>query len=207
MIDGFQLGDFDLDSFFEQEEITQTQEKPSEQKYQLVFAIDASNSMMGYKIGAVNETVNNAISKIKAYSKSQNGNVEVCVIGFSNKLFKWTEGFVPIESFKFSYVEMVDKKTEVSALFEELTNISNESMNIASKKIVIFFTDGLPTCDYSEAIIKWQTSKNYSETFRIAVSFDEDISDPQSKEFLTEFVNGGNILTIKNHEELIKLLL
>lgn len=203
--EGFGLGEFNLENFITREDST-NKEFLRRDSRQIVFIVDASNSMRGHKIGAVNESVNNAIAKLKTYSKSRDDIIEIAVIGFSSRLFRWTNGFVPVSGFNYSYVEMVDGKTDINAIFKELTSISNNNMNFESGKIVVLYTDGLPTVDYSEAIMEWKASKHYQDTFKIAVSFAGDISDPQSYSFLKEFVDSGEIINIMQKEKLLSFI-
>ena len=67
-----ELGEFDLDGFMaglkdgaETEALTNKVIKK-----QIILALDASNSMLGYKIGAVNDAVNNLVSKLKTLDRS-----------------------------------------------------------------------------------------------------------------------------------------
>lgn len=204
-----ELGEFDLDSFLNDdatEEIAPI-ENSSSCNRQIILAVDASNSMQGYKVGAVNDTVNNIISKLNSIGRSQNGALSVAVIGFSSRLFRWTDGFVPVHDFKFSYVESTDGLTDINSLFEELTRLAEEGMDAEAKKIVVLFSDGLPTEDYSVSISKWKQTRFYNDVEKISVSFDDDLLDPQSREFLEEFADHGQVLSIKDKEELLSAIL
>ena len=204
-----ELGEFDLDSFLNNdspEEVLPIRINNNSNR-QIIIAVDASNSMQGYKVGAVNDTVNNIISKLNSIGRSQNGALSVAVIGFSSRLFRWTDGFVPVHDFKFSYVESTDGLTDINALFEELTRLAVEGMNAEAKKIVVLFSDGLPTEDYSVSISKWKQTRFYNDVEKISVSFDDDLLDPQSREFLEEFADHGQVLSIKDKEELLSAIL
>lgn len=205
----FELGEFDLDSFLNDdapEEIAPIKNSSSCNR-QIILAVDASNSMQGYKVGAVNDTVNNILSKLNSIGRNQDGAISVAVIGFSSRLFRWTDGFVPVHDFKFSYVESTDGLTDINALFEELTRLAVEGMNAEAKKIVVLFSDGLPTEDYSVSISKWKQTRFYNDVEKISVSFDDDLLDPQSREFLEEFADHGQVLSIKDKEELLSAIL
>ena len=94
MIEGIELGDFDLESFMDEAKDADFSIKDirNDSMRQIVFVIDASNSMQGHKIGAVNDCVNNIISKLKTLDRSQEDSVNVSVMGFSTRLFRWTNG-------------------------------------------------------------------------------------------------------------------
>lgn len=209
MIEGIELGDFDLESFMDEAKDADSSIKDirNDSMRQIVFVIDASNSMQGHKIGAVNDCVNNIISKLKTLDRSQEDSVNVSVMGFSTRLFRWTNGFVRASEFKYSYVEMVDGLTDVNAVFQELTDLTNNDMNKEAKKYTVLFSDGLLTEDYSASLAKWKSAQQYSDIMKIAVAFDEDLQDPQSKDFYQEFVDNGIILPMTKQEELLSILL
>lgn len=208
MIKEFELGEFDLDSFMNESVasesvITGTGEGASRQ---IVFIIDASNSMQGHKIGAVNDCVNNIISKLRSLDRSQENTIMISVIGFSTRLLKWTDSFVRASEFKYSYVEMVDGLTDINAAFNELTMLSN-NMEKESRKYVVLFSDGLFAEDYSESMAQWSRVELFSEIGRIAVAFDDDLHDTQSIAFFKEFVGAGLIVPISDQEQLLSALL
>ena len=208
MIKEFELGEFDLDSFMNESSesesaATSTGEVSSRQ---IVFVLDASNSMQGHKIGAVNDCVNNIISKLRSLDRSQENAIRISVIGFSTRLFRWTDSFVRASEFKYSYVEMVDGLTDINAAFNELTMLSNK-MEKAAKKYVVLFSDGLFTEDYSESMARWSQAELFPEIERIAVVFDDDLHDTQSLGFFKELVGAGLIVPISDQEQLLSALL
>ena len=209
MIEGIELGDFDLESFMDEAKDADSSIKDirNDSMRQIVFVIDASNSMQGHKIGAVNDCVNNIISKLKTLDRSQENSVNVSVMGFSTRLFRWTNGFVRASEFKYSYVEMVDGLTDVNAVFQELTDLTNNDMNKEAKKYTVLFFFVLLTEDYSASLAKWKSAQQYSDIMKIAVAFDEDLQDPQSKDFYQKFVDNGIILPMTKQEELLSILL
>ena len=209
MIEGIELGDFDLDSFMDEAKDADSsiENKKNDSVRQIVFVIDASNSMQGHKIGAVNDCVNNIISKLKTMDRSQENSVNVSVMGFSTRLFRWTNGFVRASEFKYSYVEMVDGLTDVNAALQELTDLTSNDMKKEAKKFTVLFSDGLFAEDYSSSLAKWKSTQQYPDIIKIAVAFEEDLQDPQSKGFYQEFVDTGIILPMAKQEDLLSILL
>ena len=208
MITGIELGDFDLDSV-----MSEAEDNDSATAYtgegtsrQIVFVIDASNSMQGHKIGSVNDCVNNILSKLRSLDRNAENPISISVIGFSSKLFKWTDSFVRASDFKYSYVEMVDGVTDINAAFQELIPLTN-SMEKGAKKYVVLFSDGLTAEDYTESLSQWRQSALYTDIFKIAVTFDEDLRDSQSVSFFNEFVGPGMIAPITDQEQLLTALL
>lgn len=209
VLDGIELGEFDLDSFINGAETDgdHSFEKELPGKRQIIIAVDASNSMQGYKIGAVNDSVNNVLSKLRSLSRGQGNNISISVIGFSTRLFRWTNQFVPASDFKYSYVETVDGLTDINALFGELTRLAESEMDENARRFVVLFSDGLPTEDYSSSLSNWQATRQYKDITKIAVSFEEDIDDPQSMSFFQEFTDHGEVIEITDQEELLSALL
>lgn len=208
MIKEFELGEFDLDSFMNESAksesaVTSTEKVTSRQ---LVFVIDASNSMQGHKIGAVNDCVNNIISKLRSLDRSQENTIGISVIGFSTRLFRWTDSFVRASEFKYSYVEMVDGVTDINVALRELIVLTNHMENDA-KKYVVLFSDGLTSEDYTENLAHWKQAEPYSDIVKIAVAFDDDLRDSQSVSFFKDFVGSGMIVPIKDQEQLLTALL
>lgn len=208
MIKEFELGEFDLDSFMNESSESESAATSTGKGFsrQIVFVIDASNSMHGHKIGAVNDCVNNIISKLRSLDRSQENAIRISVIGFSTRLFRWTDSFVRASEFKYSYVEMVDGLTDINAAFNELTMLSN-NMEKAAKKYVVLFSDGLFTEDYSESMARWSQTELFPEIDRIAVAFDDDLHDTQSLGFFKEFVGAGLIVSVSDQEQLLLALL
>lgn len=209
MFDEFDIGEFDIDSFMKDAENEEVQDISTSivSNRQIVFAIDASNSMYGYKIGAVNDSVNNIIAKLKSLSHGQGKSVDISVIGYSTRLFRWTNGFVPSNEFKYSYVEMVDGLSDINALFLELVDLAEKHMDIEAKKFVILFSDGLPTEDYTENFERWRHVEQYKDIIKIVVAFDDDLADTQSIEFFKSFADDGLIIRINEQENLLSAIL
>lgn len=205
---GIELGEFDLDSF-----MSDSADSDSSAVFtgegvsrQIVFVIDASNSMQGHKIGSVNDCVNNILSKLRSLDRNQEYPISISVIGFSSRLFKWTESFVRASDFKYSYVEMVDGVTDINAALQELTVLTNNTEKDA-KKYVVLFSDGLTTEDYSENLAHWKQAEPYSDMVKIAVAFDDDLRDSQSVSFFKDFAGSGMVIPITDQEQLLTALL
>ena len=205
MVDELGLGEFDFDNFISDSSEIEIVNGNTVNGVtcQIVFVIDASNSMQGYKIGAVNESVNNIISKLKSLDRSN----EISVIEFSTRLFKWTESFVHASEFKYSYVEMVDGLTDLNAALKELVSITKSGMKKEARKYVVLFSDGLFTESYEENFKQWEQNDLFPEITRIVVAFDDDLRDPQSRDFFKRFTGSGQIVPITDQETLLSALL
>lgn len=208
MVTGIELGDFDLDSFLKESEDSErtTVYAGEGSPRQIIFVIDASNSMQGHKIGSVNDCVNNILSKLRSLDRNQGDPISISVIGFSSRLFKWTESFVRASDFKYSYVEMVDGVTDINAALQELIVLTSH-MEKDTKKYVVLFSDGLTAEDYTEKLAHWKQDELYSDIVKIAVAFDDDLCDSQSMSFFKDFVGSGMVIPITDQEQLLTALL
>ena len=204
-----ELGEFDFNAAWDSPTVgSPALIVPNNQcRMQIVFAIDASNSMQGYKIGAVNDSVNNVLTKLKSLGKKQGSTISVAVIGFASRLFRWTKGFVPVNEFKFSYVEMADGLSDWNAFIDELIDLSDHQMEADAKKYVILYSDGLSTDNCTDRLCKWSKTGLYKDITKVVVAFDEDLKDPQSMGLFREFVDGGDIILISDQEKLLSLVL
>lgn len=201
-MDNFEIGEFNFDDFLSFEEAVSEKTNKCAVAKKVLFAIDASNSMSGYKIGAVNDTVNNAVSKLKSLQKSSDCEVHVRVIGFSDRLFKWSDDFLPVFEFKYSNIETAGGITDINALFEELIKMA-DSVQSDSQYYVFFFTDGLPTSDYAALLKQWLDTSRSKGINSYTVSFEEDIQDEQSYSFLCEFSSSGDVININHSEDIM----
>ena len=201
----FEIGDFDFDYNNNESNIEIANDisfsNASSTNYQIIFVLDASNSMKGYKIGAVNDLVNNLISKLNSFNSS-GIDISISVIGFSSKLIRWTNGFVPIREFSFSYIEMVDGLSDISAALEEILRLTGEFKE-ESKKTICLFSDGLPTSDYRSYMERLKKTPNFAQVQKICVSFDDDLKDEQSIEFFNSIVDSSQEIISVNQQELI----
>lgn len=208
MVTGIELGEFDFDSFLKESNDSENATLYAAEgvSRQIVFVIDASNSMQGHKIGSVNDCVNNILSKLKSLDRNQENPISISVIGFSSRLFKWTESFVRASDFKYSYVEMVDGVTDINAALQELIPLTN-SMEKDAKKYVVLFSDGLTTEDCAENLAHWKQAELYPDVVKIAVAFEDDLCDSQSISFFNDFVESGMVIPITDQERLLTVLL
>lgn len=202
------LGEFNIDDFLRSAEPADDGNAMMTERNgkRVLFAIDASNSMAGYKLGAVNDSVSNAIAKLRSLARGRGVSLVVAVIGFSERAFKWTSSYVPVDNFEYSYVEEADGLSDMNSLFRELIAIAGEGMERGMRQTVVLYTDGLPTEDCQESFDLWKRTDAYSNTLKVVMAFGADIEDPQSYGFFRMFADGGKIIDMQNQEELIEIL-
>lgn len=193
MVDDLLIGDFNMDDFLSLEEADATQIDAGIRAIKVIIIIDASNSMKGYKLGAVNDTVNNLIEKLGRMSKSYGNSIDVMGLVFSNRVSKWSSEFMPITEFAYSFIETTGGKSDVTKVLEELVRICQKQLVSEEQNVILFFTDGLPTVEYETELERLNENQMFEKAKRYCISFEEDIQDELSMEFFTAFSNNEPI--------------
>lgn len=193
MIDDLLIGDFNMDDFLSLEEADATRIDAGNRAIKVIIIIDASNSMKGYKLGAVNDTVNNLIEKLGRMSKSYGNSIDVMGLVFANRVSKWSSEFMPVMEFSYSFIETTGGKSDVTKVLEELVSICQKQLVSEEQNVILFFTDGLPTVKYEAELEHLNENQIFESTKRYCISFEEDIQDELSMEFFNAFSNNEPI--------------
>lgn len=187
MIDDLLIGDFNMDDFLSLEETDATQIDVGNRAIKVIIVIDASNSMKGYKLGAVNDTVNNLIEKLSRMSKSYGNSIDVMGIVFSNRVSRWSSEFIPVTEFAYSFIETTGGKSDVTKVLQELVHICQRQLVSEEQNVILFFTDGLPTVEYEVELECLNENQIFEAAKRYCITFEEDIQDELSMEFFNAF--------------------
>ena len=144
----------------------------------LIFMLDTSGSMNGQPIGAVNSAMENILPELVSMN-SDNADVEIqiAVLTFNSDVC-WETGdqLVDPESFK-RFDLRADGTTEMGKAFLELKSklsLSKGFMNRASGSVapVLFLlSDGEPTDDYKDGLVKLQENAWYNVAHRVAIGY------------------------------------
>ena len=193
MIEDLLIGDFNMDDFLSLEKADAPQINAGSKAIKVIIIIDASNSMKGYKLGAVNDAVNNLIEKLSRMSKSYANSIDVMGIVFSNRVSKWSSEFIPVAAFTYSFIETTGGKSNVTKVLEELTHICQKQLVGEEQNVMLFFTDGLPTVEYEAELACLNENNTFKTAKRYCISFEEDIQDELSMEFFNAFSNNEPI--------------
>lgn len=193
MVDDLLIGDFNMDDFLSLEEADATRIDAGNRAIKVIIIIDASNSMKGYKLGAVNDTVNNLIEKLGRMSKSYGNSIDVMGLVFANRVSKWSSEFMPVMEFSYSFIETTGGKSDVTKVLEELVSICQKQLVSEEQNVILFFTDGLPTVKYEAELEHLNENQIFESTKRYCISFEEDIQDELSMEFFNAFSNNEPI--------------
>lgn len=193
MVEDLLIGDFNMDDFLSLEEADITQINAGSKAIKVIIIIDASNSMKGYKLGAVNDAVNNLIEKLSRMSKSYANSIDVMGIVFSNRVSKWSSEFMPVAEFTYNFIETTGGKSDVTKVLQELARICQNQLIGGEQNVILFFTDGLPTVEYEAELACLNENDIFETAKKYCISFEEDIQDALSMEFFNAFSNNEPI--------------
>ena len=156
----------------------------------LFFLIDTSGSMMGNKIGAVNDAVVNVLPMLDDISKSNpDAEIKVAALEFSNGI-NWL------------YDE--PKSSSCTELNSKLSR--NGFMQSASGSFapaIILLSDGGPTDDFQAGLAKLKSNNWFKAAIKIAIA----IGDDADKDVLKDFTGSIEaVFTVHNIDALKQVI-
>jgi uncharacterized protein YegL len=155
----------------------------------LFFVIDASGSMDGEKIGAVNAAIDEVIPALKEVSdENADAQIKVAVLEFSSGA-RWitASGPVEVDQFYWNYIDaggVTDLGAACRALNEKLSTKGFMSEATGSFAPAIFLmSDGEPTDDWQKGLDQLKQNNWFKAGVKVAVA----IGDDANKEVLKAF--------------------
>lgn len=137
----------------------------------IFIMIDISGSMIGHKISAVTDALDNMKEALVDYSYD-NGPVRICTELFSREVQWSPEHLVSID--KFQWEEPIC--TGMTSLGKACSSLANVLQNtICSDSIkIILISDGCPTDDYDEGLRDLHNLMIFKDSDRYAIGLGED---------------------------------
>ena len=174
----------------------------------LFFLIDTSGSMMGNKIGAVNDAVVNVLPMLDEISASNpDAEIKVAALEFSNGT-NWLYDEPKLASdFKWQDVQ-ANGLTSLGAACMELNNklSRNGFMQAASGSFapaIILLSDGGPTDDFQSGLNKLRGNNWFKAAIKIAIA----IGDDADKDVLKDFTGSIEaVFTVHNIDALKQVI-
>lgn len=174
----------------------------------LFFVIDKSGSMLGNKIGAVNDAVVNVLPMLDEISASNpDAEIKVAALEFSTGT-NWLYDEPKLASdFVWQDVK-ADGLTSLGAACVELNNklSRNGFMQSASGSFapaIILLSDGGPTDDFKSGLAKLQGNNWFKAAIKIAIA----IGDDADKDVLKDFTGTNEaVFTVHNIEALKQII-
>lgn len=174
----------------------------------LFFLIDTSGSMMGNKIGAVNDAVVNVLPMLDDISKSNpDAEIKVAVLEFSNGTNWLYDEPKLVSDFVWQDVQ-ASGLTSLGAACTELNSKLSRSgfMQAASGSFapaIILLSDGGPTDDFQSGLAKLKGNNWFKAAIKIAIA----IGDDADKDVLKDFTGSIEaVFTVHNIEALKQVI-
>jgi len=179
----------------------------------IIFLLDASGSMRGATIGALNDAMEQIIPELKSMADSNSDyDIKIAIATFANSVV-WHTGNELVKPGDYHFNALnADGSTAMGQAFKELNerlSTSHGFMRQASGSVapVLFLlSDGLPDEGYESDLADLQTNGWYKEAYRVAIGY----GDECDYEVLYQFTgNKGTVFKSddpRNLSELIKFV-
>ena len=177
----------------------------------VIFLLDASGSMDGAPIGAVNSAIENVLPILSSMNQGNpDAEIKFAVLAFSYGA-DWLTGteLVSPENYVWRNSLNADGPTSMGAAFQELNrklSVKDGFMKCASGSVapVLFLlSDGAPTDDYKSGLRQLEANSWYKVAVRVAIGYSEDCNDDVLREFTG---NPETVLHTDNPNDLKKLI-
>jgi uncharacterized protein YegL len=175
----------------------------------LFFVIDASGSMDGSKIGAVNTAIQEVIPAIRDVSEENaDAQIKIAALEFSNGT-RWLtpQGPIPAENFSWNFIDaagVTDFGAACKALNEKLSTKAFMQEATGSFAPAIFLlSDGDPTDEWQNGLAELKKNNWFKAAVKVAVA----IGDDANKDVLKEFTGSMEaVLEVHNAAMLKKMI-
>jgi len=169
------------------------------------WVVDCSGSMMGEKIGTVNNAIQSVIPEMVNEARDNpNAQLFIRTIKFSSGAQWVTEGTVPVEDYAWDDLQ-ADGVTDMGAAFDKLcAELEMPPMpERALPPVLVLLSDGAPTDDYRAALDRLLRMPWGKKAVRIAISIGSDADDSM----LAEFTSAPElVLQANSAQALVKMI-
>lgn len=172
--------------------------------------VDNSNSMIGNKIGAVNDAINNILFRLRKIQASNEVCIQMIQMSFAKSVV-WSNVFpVPLNQFTYSDLYTSENESNMGAAFEELYEKLEKQYEVTSNKdsetTILLFSDCLYSDDISEGLNKLRRNFIFNSANRIGITFNDELSLDLAENLLIEFVSGNDNIVVEDFSKLNRLL-
>lgn len=178
-------------------------------KMTLFFVIDTSGSMVGSKIGSVNDAIENVLPMIGEISdENPDAEINVAALEFSTGTHWLYDEPKDAKEFIWQQVE-AEGLTSLGEACEELNKKMSRNGGFMSSPsgcfapAVILLSDGGPTDNFEAGLKSLQANSWFKNAIKIAIA----IGDDADKDVLKQFTNSLEaVITVHNIEALKKMI-
>lgn len=175
----------------------------------IYFIIDNSNSMSGFKLGAVNDAITNIIHRLKKVMNNKDICLKVIVMTFSD-VVSWSN-IIPVElnNFVFSDLHIGGLQTKIGEAYRELSEkLFRQEVaegDSTDETTIILFSDGISTDSYEDELQELKQNSIFSKSNRIAFTFN-GFAKEVSVSLLGDFVSQETNIIIEDFVTLNKMI-
>lgn len=176
----------------------------------IIYVLDASGSMEGARIAAVNSAMHETVEVLKEVAaENSNAELKIGVLQFSSGA-KWIteKGLIFIDDYYWNDL-IAGGLTDFGCALDELYNKLSREVFLSDeagyfKPVIIFMSDGEPTDDYRSALERVnRTNKWYKVSTKIAIGVGDDADTDVLKEIAG---NSEAVIKVTDLETLKKLI-
>ncbi|MDR2751945.1 MAG: VWA domain-containing protein [Clostridiales bacterium] len=169
---------------------------PTRRTMTLFFLIDTSGSMLGEKLGAVNEAIEELKPDLQNLADDNpDSEIKITALQF-NSGTEWLFPPTPVDSFAWNRLEangLTDLGAAITELEKKLSRRDDGYMRAVTGSmtpVIILMSDGEPTDDYEGPLDVIKQNKWFTSSIKIAIAIGRDAN----KSVLQKFT--GNIETV-----------
>jgi uncharacterized protein YegL len=171
----------------------------------LFFVIDTSGSMMGHKIGSVNQAIDEVIPEIKDISTTNaDAQIKIAVLQFDSGC-RWITSSGPIEAENFHWNQIgAQGVTDFGSACKELNSklSTKEYMKETSGSFapaIILLSDGEPTDNWQSELDQLKQNNWFKSAIKVALA----VGDDANYDVLREFTGTSEaVISVHNRGEL-----
>lgn len=165
--------------------------------------VDTSGSMVGAKIGSLNDAMSNIVVELKQISSSTNQGITLSVLSFGKET-KWMHNqSVDVEDFTWNRLSAGGMTPLGKACIELERDLKSDTKESDENIFIILLSDGSPTDDFEEGIETLSANQKFKSSARFAVAIGDNADIP----ILSRFVELDSHLYIQNRvDELLDTL-
>lgn len=179
----------------------------------IFFLVDASGSMQGAKMGAVNSAIEEMIPDLRDLSESNaDAEIKLAVLKFSTDCEWVSPAPVSLECFGDWEPIAADGLTALGAACSELCSKLSQKTGYMTREaspfgyyapVIILLSDGGPTDDFEGGIAKLKANKWYRSALKIAIAIGNDADN----EMLTRFTGNKELVIPVNNSSTLKKII
>ena len=177
----------------------------------LFFLVDASSSMRGGKIGAVNDAIRNVLPMVNDISvNNPDADIKIAVLKFSSGTeWVYTE---PKSASEFEWLDIeAEGLTDMGEACVELNDKLSRSKFLKSETgyyapAMILMSDGHPTDDFMSGLSKLKQNKWYNKGIKAAIAIGNDADKEALAKFCPDMECVFEVHDIENLRRIIRLM-